>query len=74
MENGSMAEHLPIVAMTANAMDGDRSRCLNVGMDDYLAKPLNSVEMKAALEKWILPSPPRSGIDTHLKQPHSAMR
>jgi PAS domain S-box-containing protein len=46
-------EHLPIVAMTASAMEGDRERCLAVGMDDYLAKPLRPDQLDAVLERWL---------------------
>ncbi|GMQ47958.1 response regulator [Vibrio sp. 10N] len=42
-----------IIAMTANAMQGDRERCLEVGMDDYITKPINSKMLLATLEKWI---------------------
>jgi CheY-like chemotaxis protein/HPt (histidine-containing phosphotransfer) domain-containing protein len=42
----------PIVAMTANAMEGDRETCLEAGMDDYLAKPIRSVELLAILERF----------------------
>ncbi len=43
---------LPIVAMTANAMKGDRERCLQSGMDDYLPKPIDLARLAEALEHW----------------------
>ena len=44
---------IPIIAMTANAMVGDREKCLAVGMNDYLAKPVEPSEMISMLSKWI---------------------
>jgi CheY-like chemotaxis protein len=44
--------HVPIIAMTAHAMKGDRDRCLRAGMDDYISKPIDIQALLAALEKW----------------------
>jgi CheY-like chemotaxis protein len=44
---------IPIIAMTANAMQGDRELCLNAGMNDYVAKPVSPQLLAKALEKWL---------------------
>jgi CheY-like chemotaxis protein len=49
---GSLS-HTPIIAMTADAMQGDRERCLQAGMDDYVAKPVNPEMLEVVLNRWL---------------------
>lgn len=53
IEKNTPDTHIPIVALTANAMEGDRERCLNAGMDDYLSKPVNMKQLLETLSQWI---------------------
>ncbi|SEL96382.1 PAS domain S-box-containing protein [Syntrophus gentianae] len=53
-DGGRESRHIPIVALTAHAMEGDRETCLEAGMDDYLSKPYKSDELYAVLSKWLV--------------------
>ena len=50
--NSSNGKQVPIIAITANAMRGDREKCLEEGMDDYIAKPVDARQIGRALERW----------------------
>jgi len=52
--------HIPIVAMTASAMRGDRERCIAAGMDDYIAKPIDSDKLDQLLARWLPAAEPAS--------------
>ncbi|MDD5298260.1 MAG: response regulator [Rhodocyclaceae bacterium] len=60
IEEAAGPGHVAIIAMTAHAMGGDRERCLDVGMDDYIAKPIRFSDLREKLERW-LPSAAAGG-------------
>lgn len=46
---------VPVIALTASAVSGDREKCMSAGMDDYLTKPVNSKQMEKKLKRWLFP-------------------
>ena len=56
------ALHTPIIAITANAMKGDRERCIEAGMDDYISKPIKPYVLAEVLSKWIKERPAEDKI------------
>lgn len=60
-DSGTIKSDIPIIAMTAHAMQGDRERCLDAGMSDYIPKPISANELAAKLEKWLIPGVEYSG-------------
>jgi two-component system, sensor histidine kinase and response regulator len=65
-EQSSGAGRVPVIALTANAMDGDRERCLASGMDDFLSKPFTQQQLAILLRRWLamrtLPEPERRDL------------
>ena len=53
LKSNSALRHIPVVALTANAMHGDRERCLKAGCDGYLAKPIARFELRSVLDQFL---------------------
>jgi two-component system, sensor histidine kinase and response regulator len=59
-EEAGTGRHVPIVAMTANAMEGDRNTCLAAGMDDYIPKPVSRHMLRESLHRWLYSEEPQT--------------
>jgi CheY-like chemotaxis protein/HPt (histidine-containing phosphotransfer) domain-containing protein len=64
---GSENSHIPIIALTASAMAGDRERCIREGMDGYLSKPVDLEHLAEVLAKWVH-GPDSRGLDERAEQ------
>ena len=74
--SGSRGGRIPIVALTANAMKGDRQRCLDAGMDAYFAKPIRLEVLREVIERFAFPVArgEMGAIEAELSSPEPAVR
>jgi CheY-like chemotaxis protein len=66
-EHAGIPSHVPVVAVTANALAGERERCHAAGMDDYVSKPIAPARLLAAMAKWLPAAEGNEGAATPLR-------
>ena len=64
--------NLPVIAMTANAMVGDKEKCLDAGMNDFIAKPIDVAQLFGTLARWVAPSAPHE-VAVSVAQPEEVL-
>ncbi|MDA8535388.1 ATP-binding protein [Pseudomonadales bacterium] len=73
---GQTSDHLPIIAITANALHGEAERCIEKGMDDFMTKPVEMTVLQSKLERWMgdggIPQDVNDGLVVTQEEPHSA--
>ncbi len=74
-QGANSAARVPIVALTANVMEGNRDKCLAIGMDDFLAKPYKLEQLRTVLGRWlraVAETPPRAHTTASARAPEAA--